>query len=225
MLRLVSQIPQPLYNAQAQPGESGCAVVKNNNSYAHPALVVDIKEITTELYTANFYDMLHALNCEIILEKRSRFAHIDDHYEEGKSIETFLVCNFPQIDTQRLGSLICCDEYLQAMLIIQFQLNILEQMLLFCEEQGATYLTLNFNDSSLDYLEIYQNFIISQEEIITSQGEQTEIVIPSDVCTYDDLLDFMDNVKHEFLQTLWRDQKVNGAYRTYLKSQTRLEFY
>jgi hypothetical protein len=60
---------------------------------------------------------------------------------------------------------------------------------------------------------------------MTAQGEKTEIVISSDVCIYDDLLDFMDKVRHEFLQTLWRDQKVNGAYRAYLKSQAMVEFY
>lgn len=98
----------------------------------------------------------------------------------------------------------------------RFQLKILDQILLFCDEKDAVNLTLSISDSDLDYLEIYRRFFTSEEKVITARGEQTQIVIPTDIETYDGVLDFIDEIDKSFRQSLWHGQKINPAFRKYL---------
>ena len=100
--------------------------------------------------------------------------------------------------------------------MVQFQLKILEQLLLFCEEKDAVNLTLTFNETDLDYLEIYRRFFAFEEEVTTARGVQTKIVIQADVETYDDVIDFMDDVDTDLRQTLWHGQRMNPVFRKYL---------
>ena len=65
---------------------------------------------------------------------------------------------------------------------------------------------------------LYQCFIISEEGVLSTEGEQIEITIPSDVSVYDDLIDLINDVDHKFRKTLWPEQRVNPTYRYYLKS-------
>jgi hypothetical protein len=102
--------------------------------------------------------------------------------------------------------------------MFQFQLRILEQLLLFCDDKDAANLTLAIHDTDLDYLEIYRRFVISYEEVAKAREEQTEIVISTDIETYDEVLDFIDEVDKDLRQSLWRNQKTNPAFREYLKS-------
>jgi hypothetical protein len=127
-----------------------------------------------------------------------------------------ITCDFPHIDVQKLQEKVLGDQYLQGILMFQFQLRILEQLFLFCEGKDAVNLILTIHDADLDYLEIYRRFVISEEEIITERGEQTEIVISTDIETYDEVLDFMDRVDRDLRRTLWRGQKVNPAFQKYL---------
>lgn len=217
MLKLIGSTSRPNSYPQLKPPKGSINTDTRSPTNEDEALLVDVKEITKDLYSAHIQALKHDLTCELVLEKRLNYAPV-------QGFESSINCDFPLIDTQRLNPVIRYDEYLQAITVIQFQLQILEQMLLFCEEKGATYLVLNFNDSNLDYVEIYQNLIISQEEIFTQRGEQTRIIILADVNTYDQLLDFMDEVNQKFLQDLWRDHKINTAYRAYLKSHTVLNF-
>jgi hypothetical protein len=108
------------------------------------------------------------------------------------------------------------NHYLQGIIMYQFQLRILEQLLLFCEGQDAANLTINIHDNDIDYLEIYRRFFVSEEKVITARGEQTQIVIPTDIETYDGVLDFMDEIYRNFRQSLWREQRTNPAFQKYL---------
>jgi hypothetical protein len=148
----------------------------------------------------------------------------DEPYEEDGTLEVVIAANFPAIDLQGLNQIIHGNEYLQGMILIKFQLKILEQLLLFAENKDAGYLFLNFNEANLDYVEIYQRFIISQESILSARGEQIEIVMPTDVGTYDELIEFMDELEQDFQQNLWRAQKSDPIIRQYLKSQALLVF-
>jgi hypothetical protein len=53
--------------------------------------------------------------------------------------------------------------------------------------------------------------------VTSAKEEQTEIVIPTDVETYEEVVDFMNEVEKQFRKTLWREQTVNLAFREYLK--------
>jgi len=91
-----------------------------------------------------------------------------------------------------------------------------EQLFLFCEEKDAANLTLTFNEADIDNLEIYRRFFIFEEQIIAARSVQTKIVIPTDVETFDAVIDFMDDLDADLRQTLWRDQKINSTFRKYL---------
>lgn len=179
----------------------------------------DFQEISSGIYIVRFQDNFHELSCEFSLELKESFVPSEDETEES-FIQPVLVGNFPSINIQRFQQKIFWDEHLQGMILIQFQLKVLEQLLLFCEDKQAPYLLLTFNETNQDYLEIYQCFIVSEEEVLSTGAELTEITIPSDVSVYDDLIDLMEEVDHKFRKTLWREQGVNPIYREYLKSGT-----
>ena len=176
----------------------------------------DFQEISLGIFIARFRDTFHELFFEITLELKDSLLASDD---EEQYIERILVGNFHSVDVQRLQQKVHWDEYLQGMILIQFQLKILEQLLLFCEEKHTTYLFLIFNEANQDYIEIYQRFIISKEEILSNHGEKIRISLPTDVSVYDELIDFMEEVDQSFRQTLWTEQRNNPIYREYLKSE------
>lgn len=216
MLKLIPKSPQPLYQGNAiQMIENKIPVPKGPSQHS---FLWDFQEISSGIYIVRFQDTFHELSCEFALELKESFVPSEGE-TEGSFIQPVLVGNFPSIDIQRFQQKILWDEYLQGMILIQFQLKILEKLLLFCENKQASYLLLTFNEANKDYLEIYQCFIISEEEILSTDGEQTEITIPSDVSAYDNLIDLIEEVDHKFRKTLWREQRVNPIYRHYLKSQ------
>jgi hypothetical protein len=178
----------------------------------------DFQEISSGIYIVRFQDTFHELSCEFSLELKESFVPSEDETKEN-FIQPVLVGNFPSIDIQRLQQKMLWDEYLYGTLLIQFQLKILEQLILLCEDKNATQLFLTFNETNQDYLEIYRRFLISEEEIISNHAEQTEIAIPTDVSVYDELIDFMEEIDHKFRQILWREQRENPLYRRFLKSE------
>jgi hypothetical protein len=148
----------------------------------------------------------------------------DEPYEEDGTLEVVIAGNFPTIDMQGLNQIVHNNEYLQGMILIKFQLKILEELLLFAKNKDAGYLFLNFNEANYDYVEIYQRFIVSQESNLSASGEQIELVMPTDVGTYDELIEFMDELEQDFQQSLWSDQKSDPIIRQYLKSKALMEF-
>jgi hypothetical protein len=174
----------------------------------------DFQEITPGFNVARFQNPFHELACEFILELKEIFLPSEDEEKES-FLQPVLVCDFPSIDTRRFLQKVLWDEYLQGMILIQFQLKILEQILLFGEDKCSSLLFLTFNEANQDYLEIYERFIISEGQF----GENIEIAISTDASVYDDLVDFMEEVNHKFRQTLWSEQRTNLIYRQYLKSE------
>lgn len=178
----------------------------------------NFRKLSSGIYLARFKDTLHELFCEITLEVKESFIPYENQEKDGH-LDFILVAAFPSIDIQCLQQKVLWDEYLYGTLFIQFQLKILEQFILFCEDKNAMQLFITFNEANQDYLEIYRRFLISEEEILSNLGEQIEITIPTDVNIYDELIDFMEEIDHSFRQTLWREQRVNPTYRFYLKSE------
>lgn len=181
------------------------------------------QEISPNLYIFRFHDAHHELSCSLTLEMKNNFA-----VSEKTGIEDYLVPiftgEFPTIDTLRLQRKVPWDDYLHVILMIRFHLKILEQLLLFCEEKNAIRLFLSFEEVNLDYMEVFRHFFSVETQVLTPRGKQTEIVIFIADGIYDKLLNFMNRLSHDFYQNLWRDQKVNPAYRQYLKYLSLLEF-
>lgn len=109
--------------------------------------------------------------------------------------------------------------------MVMFQMRILEQLLVFCATHQASTLVIFADDAQAEELEIYRDFLVSQEEVLTPAGEKTEMVIPADRKTFDAWVDFMGDVTSQFRQTLWQAQKTNPAIKNYLKIQGLLEVW
>lgn len=171
------------------------------------------QQIANNLYRLSAHDFNHDLVCEMNVEMRESYVPSE---EEGGYLVPIVFCTLPNIDLHRFKEKVWEDEYLEGSIMVEFQLKILEQLLLFCEEKEASYLILTINDINDDYREIYRPFALSEEEVVTAEGRQTEMTISTDVETYDEVVVFMDGFGSDFRQTLWHDQKANPIFREYL---------
>jgi hypothetical protein len=215
MLKLVVNNISSLYNNPLSQGSE----TKPTPIISQPQnkFLVDIQAFSQNLYILRAQDFEHELKCEMTLELKENFNLLDGVLEEEKKyLVPILTFNFPSIDVRRFNEKVCWDVYLQVILITQFQLKILKHLFIFCEKKDVVNLILTIDEADLDYLEIYRSFSISEEKIITARGEKTKVVIQTDVQTYDEVIDFMDEVEEDLYKTLWRDQKVNPAFRKYL---------
>jgi hypothetical protein len=160
------------------------------------------------------------------LERKQRLAYSEslEGDSEGYGFVPVIASDFPEIDIQRLMTKVNGDKYLQDVILTRFHLNLLEQLLIFCRRKEATHLIMTMDMDKLDYLDIYRDFVIFEDEVMTSIGEQTEIIIPTDTQTYVTVIDCMNKLDQDFQQTLWREHKNNSTLRNYLKFQSLLEF-
>jgi hypothetical protein len=219
MLRLVSHNTNSQCTRTFPQNEKTATSSFTSNS--SPSLLFDFQEISPGIWKARFLDTLYELRSEITLVISdsliaSKTPNTEDYFQR------ILVADYPAIQEHKLAEKVNWDKYLQEIIKIQFQLEVLEQLLLFCEKFDAGFLIFNFDNANLDYLEIYRPFIVSEEETITSLGERTEITIPTDIETYDALIEFIYEINQDFCHTLWRYQKTNPAFRNYLKSHSLL---
>jgi hypothetical protein len=211
-------MPKPINNdpdtldGNALPTELETVRVPTNNSF-----MFHFQAFSPDLYAFRGEDGGHELLCEMTLELKETFVSFEEEEEGEGYLAPVVTCHFPSISVQKFNAKVGFDAYLQGVVMFQFQLKILEQLLLFCEEKDAATLALTINDTNLDYLDIYSRFIVSARKVATARGEQTEIVIPADVETYDEVVDFMDEVEKKFRKTLWREQTSNLVFREYLK--------
>jgi len=186
------------------------------------SFLVHFEEFSSNLYAFIAKDCTHELLCEMILEVKEIFVTLEEAGEEGGHLALVVTCSFPAISLEKLNEKTGFDSYLQEMLMYRFQLKILEGLLLFCEEKGASNLILTANSLELVYLEIFSCFFVSEEQANILQGEQTQIIIPTDIHTYDVITDFMDKIDRDFQKILWCDQNTNPNFRAYLKSNACL---
>jgi len=179
-------------------------------------LLVDFRKISPDLYDFAAMDPAHGFSIRMTLEQKETFTYFDEKDENGGFVP-MVACDFSRIMTQRSLEKSFGDETLQSMSLARFQLKVLEQMLLFAENRDADHIMLTFSSDALEYREIYSPFATCEEETETKTGPGIEMLISTDVETYDELVDFMDSTERKFRQILWREQKTNPAFREYLK--------
>lgn len=178
----------------------------------------EIQERGHSRYVLVACDPFHRLTCEIALE-------IYDEDEEELEARA-VVCHFPNILGEELNEFVDEDETLYGMILVQFQMKLLEQLLLFCSDHDAsTLFVYTDNASEGDALEIYRKAAIYEDKIPTITGTKTQLVIPTTLENFDQLIDLTDHVNQDFRQTLWEDQSSNPAIREYLKSNPCLKFF
>lgn len=170
---------------------------------------------TSEVYLKgpSFYlmaikDPSHCLACDIFLEVEEGGLE----YENNK-----IICHFSKISDERLNAFINEDETLLGIILIQFHMKIMEQLLIFCANHYASTLIIYTDDSQAEEWGIYHDFLAQKDQIISENGEQTEMVITSDQETFDEWIDFMEEVNLKFRQTLWSGQRINPSIRKYLR--------
>lgn len=178
------------------------------NQHVSSSLIANVHLRGPYLYEMTIEDPSHYLECDLILE-------VEEAHDEFESAR--VICHFPNISNEKLDDLVEGDETLLGMILVQFQMKILEQLLLFCATHYASKLVIFVDDAQADELEIYRDFLAYEDQTITPQGEKTEMIIPADREAFDQWIDFMEDVTIKFRQTLWREQKNNLAIRQYLE--------
>lgn len=193
---------------------SGCAQIDPASWPDH--FHFGFREISPRLFSFKSEDPDHDLKCAFLVEIQEVFDPGDERILETDSLTPMAICNFPPVDEYDLYDRVRGDEFLHGMLLIQFYLKVLDALITLCADKGANGLILRIPD--LDVVEIYRPFIVAEMEVLMETREYTQIVVSTQIETYDDLIEAMDEIKQDFYQTLWNQQKVNPTIRQYLKS-------
>jgi hypothetical protein len=175
---------------------------------------VGIEKKSFDLYEMTLLDPPHDLECELTLEIEGNL---------GQAASRNVICHFPAILMQEGNKLMREEELLYGLVMVQFQMKILEQLLLFCTKHNASHLVIYMDDDQVEGFGIYQDFLVHQDPTLTKNGEQTEMIIPANKETIDDWMNFMAATTLSFEQELWREQRSNAVIRQYLKSRQEKE--
>ncbi len=190
-------------------------LVPSSNSF-----LVHIQEFSQNLHVFTAKDYAHELLCQMVLEVKEILLPMNEREEKSTNLAPVVACNFPSINLEKLNEKKIFGTHIQGMLMCQFQLKVLEQLLLFCDKQGATNLILMIKDKNLAYLKTYSRFTISEKQVITPKGQYMQIVIPKNAGIYNKVLGSMEQLDKQFRYTLWRRQRYNPAIRGYLRSNS-----
>jgi hypothetical protein len=170
---------------------------------------------TPTLYTMAAREPYHYLRCNLPLE-------IEE--DESSLSPVSIVCQFPPLSADHLKDFVEEDETLLGMILVQFQMKILKQLLLFCLNHSAETLMIQVGEDQGDYMGIYQRFVTYEDRIPMKSGKMIQMTIPVNPEILRKCTDFIDEIYEKFLQTLWRRQRKNAAIRAYLKSISALGF-
>ena len=196
LLKLVVSNPEPI---QAAP-------VSSQLTPSNVGFMVKTRKIGPQIYEMSIRDPFHDLGCDLILD-----------IEESRG-KTVAVCHFPVILNEP-NKFLHEDEDLYGIIVVQFQMKVLDQLFLFCTDQGASQLTIYMDDAQAEGFGIYKKFLVHCDETLTENGEKTEIIVPTDQENFEKWRNFMKKTSHGFEQDLWREQQLNPAIRHYLKSR------
>lgn len=162
----------------------------------------------SHFYTMTARDLSHFLSCELALEIRES----EDESEFGD-----VICRFPVLQDEYLEAFVWEDTTLMALILVQFHMKILEQLLVFCANHNALKLVIHVDPLEGAPLEAYKEFAVHTDQIITHKGRMTALVIPTDKATYDKLIDHIDQIITDCREMLWEDQHNNPIIQQYLK--------
>lgn len=208
-LRLVvsNPAPSPLQEEETLPK------VNTGNGFT-----AQIRKKGDNLYTFMARDPAHWLDCRFDLKL----------HEDEEDLEPMTVtCHFPDMPSEILFDMVGEDETLLGILHIQFQVKVLEKLLLFCSDQTASYLFVYTSHIPEEdhALGIYSTLAAYEGLVPTLTGNKVQIAIPTTTESYDKLLDLMDRLNRDFRQTLWQEQRTSPTIRKYLKSNPGLNFF
>jgi hypothetical protein len=152
------------------------------------------------------HDPFHYLRCELALE-----------FEENDGIQS-LICQFPEICDEELSEFVEDDETLLGMALIQFQMQILQNLFVFCAAHNAGNLIIQTTEDQWSTLGIYKNFVKYADPIPMKGGAVMEVTLPVHVKACNESI---DDITEQFRQTLWQDYSENQSIRNYLAANVR----
>jgi len=171
---------------------------------------IEIHDEGDQVYYMVAKDPSHRLGCVLKLEV---IENLDD-YGIG------VVCHFPKISDKAFIKFVSWDDTLYVVLMLQFQMNLMEELLMFCGDHHASGLVVYVDDDQAKLLAIYESLIVHQDQVLLKDlGEKTVLVISSGCEAFDKWIDFMEDTTHGLHQTLWAEQRLNPVVRAYLKAQ------
>jgi hypothetical protein len=166
----------------------------------------EIRNMGPHIYELNIQDPFHDLGCSLILDL------------EKSGGKTKAVCHFPDILNES-NRFLEEDEDLYGIIMVQFQMKVLEQLFMFCANHNAFQLTIYMDGAQAEGFGIYRDFLNHCHKGLTESSEKTEITLPTDGETFNKWLAFMAEMNFQLEQGLWCEQRSNPAIRHYLKSR------
>src|SRR5882672_1147934 len=164
-----------------------------------------IDKITDDAYFMKFTHLFHYLEClvPVVIMK-------DDNGDKS------LDCDFPAIDGDVLNTFVNDDEFLYNSILIHFHMNIMHQLLLFCDENQISNLILHVD-------KYYYQELGSYEGIVTFPPDQNmngkKVIMLVDT-TKNQLQKWEESMKtsiDELKKELWAEQNNNMVIYEYLK--------
>lgn len=175
-------------------------------------------EFTAEVHRRSPYDFVmiakdpfHGLHCELPLK-----------FEKNKGNNGWTVtCRFPCICEEEMTELIQEDQTLLDMALTQFRLQVLKNLLLFCNAHNVDKLLIQVDGNYENLLLDYENFVSSQKMIPANQGMCVQMRIVVNTKAVHDCREFIEEMTEEFRQILWQEKGINPSIRDYLMSNVR----
>lgn len=152
------------------------------------------------------HDPFHYLRCELALE-----------FEENDGIQS-LTCQFPEICDEELSEFVEEDEMLLGMALVQFQMQVLQNLFVFCAAHNARNLIVKTTEDQWRTLGVYKNFVKYVDAIPMEKEADMEITLPVRLKACDESI---DDITEQFRQTLWRNYSENQSIRNYLVANVR----
>jgi len=181
-------------------------ILPRANKNKRPSFRTEVQVKSSHLYVMVAQDLAHFLACDLILEIQDNELEQEeagDEVGQDALASRKVICHFPRIDDEKLRKLAWEDVTLCRILMVMFQLKIMEQLLLFCTTHHAANLVIFADDDQANELGIYRDFLAHKDQTFTPKIEKTKMTISADPETFGAWLYFMEEVTIKFRQTLW----------------------
>ena len=185
--------------------------VRENLTYKiinqHAGFTAEVKKDGKEgHYLMLARDPSHYLECDLVLKIPKN------------NDDKVVACQFPTILDDQLNAAIWGDELLHSSIMTQFQMRIVEQLLLFCVTHHLKYLVLYCTPQN-PWLAIDEHFVRGAEMVRTKDGQRLKLLISASQKILKKWIKCMGELNEMIGKDLWKYQDSNSVIRSYLKSQ------
>jgi hypothetical protein len=220
LLKGEDRAPTPLLPVLPIPSQNILPFPKGNAT-TRASFTAEIRETEDNVYIMTAQEPKHFLACNFTLEIQGNACEVKTKKTKAAKEKLKLkevICHFPSIADDQLKEMVWQDDTLYSLIMILFQIKVMQQLLSFCAAHHAANLVIFVDCDQADDLEIYGSFLVYREQATTPHEGKTEMVIAANPKTVGEWRDFMEITTLRLRQILWREQKTNPAIQHYLKS-------